>query len=165
MLRLIMQHEEPSHSIAQQSSTSSVSGTSTLGTAGAVPSTGGATPYRYNGNGHVLPQPNVNPNVLNLNFRVFEIDCPELEAVLKETLREGSNTKRLQLLGIEIVDKPKPPPPPPQPVAAALEPPPQPDPAALKARLLEKHKQQSRRSWLFWFKNGSKNKAAPLPLP
>jgi len=146
MLRLIMQHEELAPT---------------------------PTATRANGNGSYIHSPSPaapSANGLNLNFRVFEIDCPELEAALKASQVEGANVKKLVLLGMEIFDKPKPAIEPPKPIAAALLPATVLDPKEAAAKLKEelKAKQAERnaqKGWFGLFRKPATSDSKPLPLP
>lgn len=161
MLRLIMQYEEDKQTVVVQTPEPEQSN---------VRYTNG---YRNGSSGYqAQPQQQtviVKPNgsAINLNFRVFDIDCPELEKVLRKLQNEGSNERQLVLLGIEIVNDP---PKPPQPRAATIplsSPPPPTDlktiAAETKARLAAKHYANNKTGWrslLF-----GKEKPKPLPLP
>ena len=112
---------------------------------------------------------------LNLDYRIFDVTCPELEKALKAMLMDGANVKKLVLRGIEIV------PDPPKPKVPALAELPAPmteeerhkddarRAAELKARLTAKRngastltvRQPSRWARLW----GHKPKPAALPLP
>lgn len=147
MLRLIMQHEEPTVKLEPEPTTRWQNGSGT---------------YRSD-------VPNNPPKAasVNLNFRVFEVDCPELEAALKASMQEGANVKKLVLLGMEIFDKPKPAIEPPKPVAAvtsSLQPVDPKDAALrLKEELKAKHAAKQKR-WLGIFRR-STSESKPLPLP
>lgn len=118
-------------------------------------------------NGYHQPSPNQNVAVLNLNFRVFEVECPELEKEIKAT-RAGSAC-RLVLLGIEVVDKPK------EPAIKVIERsyPVTPSPTIeeqranalkLKEALAAKHAVSKKRGWFDWAR-APRNAQPPLPLP
>lgn len=153
MLRLIMQYEEEKLPTAKEP---------------ALPSNRYNGGYN-NGSSGLQTPPAASPSVsaLNLNFKVFDITCPELEKVLRKSLVDGSNEKKLVLLGIEIVNDP------PKPQAGAPNwPPAQPpaltppaDPKAIaaqtKAALAAKHNgSRTWRSRLF-----GRSTPKPLPLP
>lgn len=120
-----------------------------------------SVPSRYNGSAST-----VSAGGLNLNFRVFEVDCPELEEILKSSQVEGSNSRKLVLMGVEIFDKPKPPVEPPKP-AVLIEAQTQPTltteerVTSLKERLLAKQAERNAP----WYKRLLKGSSKPKPLP
>jgi hypothetical protein len=78
-------------------------------------------------------------NLSDAGFRVFEIDCPELE---KLVVKNREEEKPLTLIGIEVFIPPpkpvEPAKPPALPLAVLVEPEPPPNPAELKRSLWEK---------------------------
>lgn len=91
--------------------------------------------------------------------------CPELEKELLACRKQGSNSRRLVLLGIEIVVQPEQPKPAPAPAPVqSIAPPADPKVTAseLKERLAAKHKVSG---WNIWTRRKRAIESKPLPLP